>query len=123
MLGGPKKAHSELRPGLLVLETDHPVEGLAVGRFYAMSPEGLTVGRAADSLIMVRGPGIGYRHLQLEQRDGRFLVIPTGTGALVAIDGKTLRSRDHPVAIEDGQILQVGPIRFLFVERYPDAWL
>ena len=116
-------------PGLLVLELDAEVQGTAPGSFHPLR-DGFTVGQAPDSDLQLDGrlPDSRLRafrplHAKFRLRHGHVMILPACDKSLLRADGQSLPAYSPPQALTDGQRVQIGTVHFLFVERFPVAWL
>ena len=79
-------------------------------RAYPLSGRTFTIGRNADSDIVIREPAVSRSHVEVRPEEGEFTVHSTGaTGTLLNGDPLTA-----PAKLEDGDRLAVGSMEFTF---------
>lgn len=111
-------------PGLLMLDLGSTLGDLEAGCFTEFPADELTIGRSILCTVRLLGARIGYIHARLVRYHDAFFLVPTGTGAYIAIEDTWLNPADMtPVMLEDNQMLHIGRTRFLFVRRYPVCWI
>lgn len=82
-------------------------------RTYALSEQGLQIGRALDNDIVLNQAVVSRRHARIELRGRKAWVIDLGSRNGVFVN--RLRTREEPLS--DGDLLQIGPFEIRFEDR------
>ncbi|MDX2033159.1 MAG: MFS transporter [Blastocatellia bacterium] len=71
-----------------------------------------TIGKTPDNAIVVSDGAISRKHVQIEQRDGHYLLKDLGSLNGTYLNGKRIDSQEHP--LKDGDEIMIGRTRMLF---------
>lgn len=79
-------------------------------RAYPLSDGSFTIGRDADSSIVIREPTVSRLHAEIRQEGDEYQLHPTGS-TITRLNGQSLAT---PVALTDGDRIEVGSAEFTF---------
>jgi hypothetical protein len=108
-MGGVTEVERFERPALVVRSG-----GGRVGEHFLPSGERTTIGRSPDCDVFLDDVTVSRRHAVLLQRDGEFTIEDQGS-----LNGTYLNRRriDAPAKLDDGDELQIGKYRLIFLTR------
>ncbi len=91
------------------------IDGPNVGKTYPLTDHN-TLGTDPDNSIVLLDRRAAPRHACIERKEGRFVVVPDGSGRDVVVNGVSV---DQERAIAHGDIVVLAETRLLFNEQHP----
>ncbi len=104
---------NEIRPGTAILVQRG---GDEEGSYFSLTSAVTTIGRHSDSTIALEDITVSRRHTEIHHSDGRYIVRDAGSLNGTYVNQK----RVDVVELLQGDELQVGKYRFVFLESVED---
>ncbi len=87
-------------------------EGDTKGPAYELASDSLTIGRAEDMDICLDSSAVSRQHARLTRVDGEYTILDMESRHGIFLNGL----RVHSAVLRDGDIVQLGPIVFIYEE-------